>query len=423
MKKIKIITAVTFLFLGVQSFAQTIVDGKYSSTFGNVSMTTEVDKEFPNGSLIYGDYRDNGTISGYYADFQKEIKGSFFNGSSEGKFIFMLPFAMSANTLVESMNGFWGYNSDNKNSTNANDKWNITSRTGNAINIKNVTNVWSGKWNTTDGEMHLVQLGNKITGRYKGLGTVTATYNPSTRLLKGTFLNQRNSKTGYIEFYFEGNTFKGKWGWNAAMTEGNWDGTKSVKNNNELSKMPISSSASTTTAAAKQNNNGLVKYRFTFVRICNGDTYLLQRAKLYGFGGIRVYRVTNNNRVEIKSFGNKPANIFDKTEDNPYGLYCHDFPQDNVGYYREFNISQADLNNPDVDIEVEIYHHLKGKVAGSNDNYGYHKETLNIENIVLDERENFKGNFFVGKNISNGTTDKSRKKEDHSSVLVNLKQI
>ena len=420
MKNLKTILAFTVLLIGLESFAQTIVDGMYNSSFGNITMSSEVDKEFPNGSLIYGDYKESGTISGYYADFRKEIKGTFFNGSSEGKFVFIMPFAISANKPVESMDGFWGYNSDNKNSTSANDKWNITERTGNAINIKNVTNVWSGKWNTTDGDMHLVQVGNKITGRYKGIGTVTAIYNPSTRLLKGTFLNQNNNKKGYIEFYFEGNSFKGNWGWNANMTEGNWDGTKYIKNNKELSKMVVTSSQSATNTT--QNNNGQIKYQFTFCRIFGGETNVLRNAELYGFGGIRVYRVTNTERVEVKSFGNKPAKVFDRTENNPYSKSRYDFPLNNVEFQREFIINKADLNNPNVDIEIEVYHHLKGKIVGSNYNYGYHKEILNIENITLETREVVKDIFFVGKNYSNGDYLEDSPYKGSSTLLITLKK-
>lgn len=420
MKKIKFVLVITILFVGLQTFSQSIVDGKYNSTFGPLSMTTEFDKEFPNGSIIYGDYRENGTISGYYADFQKEIKGTFFNGSSEGKYIFLLPFTISANKPIDAMNGFWGYNSVNKNSTNSGDQWNITSKTGTSIDIKNVTNVWSGTWNTTDGDMHLVQIGKNITGRYKGVGTVTAVYNPSTRILKGTFLNQNINKTGYIEFYFEGNAFKGKWGWTSAMTEGNWDGTKYIKNNKELSKMIVASNPSATNTS--QNSNAQIKYQFTFCRIFDGETAGMRNAELYGFGGIRLYRVTNAERVEIKSFGNKPSKVFDRTENNPYSAGRYDFPANNVEFQREFFISKADLNNPNVDIEVEVYHHLKGKVIGSNYNYGYHKEILNIENITIETREVVKDIFFVGKNYSNGKWLEFNSNLDCSTLAIILKK-
>jgi hypothetical protein len=311
MKNLKNILAVTILFIGCQGFAQSIVDGKYSTTFGNISMTTEFDKEFPNGSLIYGDYKDAGTISGYYADFKKEIQGTFFNGSSEGKYIFMMPFALGANQPVSTMNGFWGYNSNNKNSTNSGDKWNITSKTGSNLSIKNETNVWSGKWNTTDGAMHLVQVGNKISGRYKGLGTVTAVYNPSTRLLKGTFLNQNNNKTGYLEFYFEGNTFKGKWGWTTAMTSGNWDGTKEVKNNKEFSKFATSTTNNSNQTTKTSPNNNLTKaddvvFETQLDYLSGG-----YKDNIYGIGWIRLY-IKNKFTNQLELVQPYQSNYLDK---------------------------------------------------------------------------------------------------------------
>ena len=386
MENFKRILAFTILLIGLESFAQTIVDGIYSTTFGNITMSSEVDKEFPNGSLIYGDYKESGTISGYYADFRKEIKGTFFNGSSEGKFIFMMPFAISANKPVESMNGFWGYNSDNKNSTSANDKWNITARTGNAINIKNVTNVWSGKWKTTDGDMHLVQVGNKISGRYKGIGTVSATYNPSTRLLTGTFSNEKISKTGFIKFYFEGNTFKGEWGWTPSMTEGNWDGTKDLKNNKELSKKPTASTntASSQSSTANQNANvtssGTTKFTVKAVSLdaSGGDNY--------GFFGCKLFKVTASGRELINSFGKKPSDFFNSTEKEASKLLNakHKF-SNSAQYFREFILENSDLSNSTIKFELEIYTHMKSKSIGSNINYGYKKEILRLDQISFDQ--------------------------------------
>ena len=423
MKNLKRILAFTVLLIGLESFAQTIVDGIYSTTFGNITMSTEVDKEFPNGSLIYGDYKGSGTISGYYADFRKEIKGTFFNGSSEGKFIFMMPFAIAANKPVESMNGFWGYSSDNKNSTSANDKWNITERTGNAINIKNVTNVWSGKWNTTDGDMHLVQVGNKITGRYKGIGTVSATYNPSTRLLTGTFSNEKIRKTGFIKFYFEGNTFKGEWGWTPSMTEGNWDGTKDLKNNKELSKKPTTTTSSSQNAIVDNQKNttsdpdNTIKMtqqglrsnapasstktiKISLIKIVKGNNLIYRLEELYGFAGVQVFKVTNSGSVLIKSFGNKPDYFFNLTESNPlpgnlFGKYS--FPNQ-PNYVREFQVSQADWNDPNVRFEVRLWHHIKGKIVGPNRDYNKYSETFDLNTMKLDRD----GKIWVGNDYKNG---------------------
>jgi hypothetical protein len=422
----KIILVFILSILG-KANAQSIVDGKYNSTFGNISMTTEFDKEFPNGSLIYGDYRENGTISGYYADFQKEIKGTFFNGSSEGKYIFILPFTLSANKPISAMNGFWGYNSDNKNDTNPSNQWNITAKIGTPIDIKNVTNVWSGTWNTTDGKMHLVQVGKNITGRYKGVGTVEATYNPSTRILKGTFTNNNFNKTGYIEFYFEGNTFKGKWGWTTAMTEGNWDGTKDIKNNKELSKAVSSNTTSTTsssqtsTAENQSNTNKDVDnnvksikqglrntynantnrtVKVSLLKIIRGNNFTTRLEELYGFAGIEVYKVTNSGSQLLKSFGNKDQYFFNTTENsafpgNIFGI--HTF-SNQPNYVREYQISVADWNNPNVRFEVRLWHHIKGKIYGPNRDYEKYSETYNLNTIGVDRNNK----IWVGKDYKNG---------------------
>ena len=386
MKNLKSILAILILFIGLQSTAQSLVDGKYSSTFGNISMTTEYDKEFPNGSIIYGDYKESGTISGSYANFEKEIKGTFFNGSSEGKYIFILPFALSANKPISNMNGFWGYTSDNKNDTNTANHWNITAKTGSSVAIKNETNVWSGKWNTTDGDMHLVQVGNKITGIYKGIGTVSATYNPSTRLLTGTFSNEKIRKTGFIKFYFEGNTFKGEWGWTPSMTEGNWDGTKDLKNNKELSKKPTASTntASSQSSSANQNANvtssGTTKFTVKAVSLdaSGGDNY--------GFFGCKLFKVTASGRELINSFGKKPSDFFNSTEKEASKLLNakHKF-SNSAQYFREFILENSDLSNSTIKFELEIYTHMKSKSIGSNINYGYKKEILRLDQISFDQ--------------------------------------
>lgn len=418
-----LILTITFLFIGITTFSQSLVDGKYNTTFGSISMTTEFDKEFPNGSIVYGDYKENGTITGYYADFQKEIKGTFFNGASEGKYIFLMPFTLAANQPISKMNGFWGYNSDNKNSSNSSDQWNINSKTGQSYDIKNVTNVWSGKWNTTDGAMHLVQVGKNITGRYKGVGTVTATYNPSTRLLKGTFTNNNFNKTGYIEFYFEGNTFKGKWGWTTAMTEGNWDGTKDIKNNKELSKAATTSTSTsqTTTSTNQQNTNSDVDnnvrsikqglrsnnqvttsktIKVSLLKIIRGNNFTTRLEELYGFVGIQVFKVTNSGSQLMKSFGDKDQYFFNTTENNafPGNLFgIHSF-SNQPNYVREFEISEADWNDPNVRFEIRLWHHIKGKIYGPNRDYAKYSETYNLNTIGVDRNNK----IWVGKDYQNG---------------------
>ncbi len=424
MKNLKTIVALLLLCIGSISNAQYSADGNFTTTFGNITMTTEYNTEFPNGTLIYGDYRENGTISGYYTDYYREIEGTFFNGSSEGKYMFIIPFKNVTTQQFEALDGFWGYTSVNRKSTNVDEQWNIKSRIGKKSDVKNVTNVWSGTWNTTDGDMHLVQVGNKVTGRYKGLGTVTAIYNPSTRLLKGTFLNQNNNKTGYIEFYFEGNTFKGKWGWNAAMTEGNWDGIKSVKNNKELSKKATTSTSKTNNSNTVNTSDKMVKYRIYLSKIAVPYIPIVitdisnPLLNLYGFAGVRFWRVTSSGRTEIKSFGNKASNFFDKDENHAFidkreAVILPYVP----AYYRDFEFLESDINNPNIDIEVELWHHLKGKLPGKNSDHGKTRQTITLERLL--EVQKVKNEIFIGSSCSNGILH-----SDHQSYakLTLLKQ-
>jgi hypothetical protein len=421
------ISTLLLLFIGLQNSAQSMSDGVYSTNFGTINLTFEVGNEYPNGGMVYGDYKNNGTITGSTFNNGKEIAGSFHNAAAEGKFIFFAPSGKQHffDSGITSFNGNWGYGTDNKYSTNPDFIWKATNKTAGKEAIKNVTNVWSGKWNTTDGNLILQQVGNKVTGTYKGIGTVNATYTPQTRKLKGTFYNNNTKKTGHFEFNFEGNSFKGKWGWTSAMTDGVWNGTKNVKNNKTIVAAQSTTNTQTTglTTTTNTATTKEVKYRISLVQATSGLYQSTRNPELYGFVSIQVYRVTNGNRQEIKSFGNKSPYFFNTTEDNAFPKPIHDFPSNSVAYYRDFIISTDDLNNSDVDIEIEITQHLKGKVIGSNYDYGKDKEILNLETIQLDQRENFKNNFIVGKNYANGQFIETRNYEKNSSVILNLKKL
>jgi hypothetical protein len=389
----KIILVFILSVLGKANAQSPNSDGVYSTTYGKVTLTTEYGSEFPGGfGITYGDYKDKGTITGSVGGStnSQELTGTFYNGAAEGKFIFLPKnkdlFKNTFSAEITGFTGFWGYNSDNKYSSNPNDKWDGTRTQKGVQVIQNVTNVWSGKWNTTDGAMYLMQIGNKITGTYKGVGTIEANYNPATRLLKGTFKNNNFNKTGYLEFYFEGNTFKGKWGWTTAMNEGNWDGTKDIKNNKELSKAATSSS-SQTTATTTQNTNSsnqqntnkdvdnTVKsikqglrntynantnrtVKVSLLKIIRGNNFTTRLEELYGFVGIEVYKVTNSGSQLLKSFGNKDQYFFNTTENSafPGNLFgIHSF-SNQPSYEREFQISAADWNNPNIRFEVRLWH-------------------------------------------------------------------
>jgi len=365
----KIITLLLWT-IGIQTFAQSLSDGVYSTNFGTINLTFEQGFEYPNGGIVYGDYKGIGTITGSTTNAGKEIVGSFHNGASEGKFIFFSPTGKQHffDSGITSFNGNWGYGTDNKYSTNPDHIWKATSKTAGKDAIKNVTNIWSGKWNTTQGYIILQQVGNKVTGKYHDVGTIEATYNPSTKKLTGTFTNK--GQKGHLEYTFEGNSFKGKWGWTTAMTGGNWNGDKHVKNNKPL---PVASATTTT-------NSGTTKFTVSAVNIETSND------NIYGFWGFKLFKVTASGRQQVQNFGNKPSDVYNQTENGSKVIKSKSYTFPNSPeFFREFIIPNADLTNSEIKYELEVYVHAKNKRVGSNVDYGMKKETYRLDTIEFNK--------------------------------------
>jgi len=372
MKKIVLIFALVFSF---NSNAQSFSDGVYNTNYGTINLTFEQGFEYPNGGIVYGDYKGIGTITGSTANVGKEIVGNFHNGAAEGKFIFFSPSGKQHffDSGITSFNGNWGYGTDNKYSTNPDFIWKVTSKAGGSDAVKNVTNVWSGKWNTTQGYIILQQVGNKVTGKYHDVGNIEATYNPSTKKLTGTFTN--NGKKGYLEYSFEGNSFKGKWGWTSALSGGNWDGDKHVKNNKV-----IVTSTTSTNALTTQSNTATTKYIVSAISILTGES------NIYGFWGFKLFKVTQDGRVQVPNFGNKSSDVYNETENSSKIIKSssYNFPN-SPEFFREFIIPNTDINNPNIKYELEVYVHSKNKVLGTNTNYGYQKQIYRLDNIEFNK--------------------------------------
>ncbi|VXB34255.1 exported hypothetical protein [Flavobacterium sp. 9AF] len=306
MKKIILIIALVLSL--ISNAQQTFIDGVYNTNYGTINLTVELGIEYPNGGMIYGDYKGIGTITGISSNKAKEIVGSFHNGAAEGKFVFFCPFGKLHffEGGISSFDGNWGYATDNKYSTNPDYIWKVTSKVAGSDAIKNVTNVWSGKWNTTQGYIILQQVGNKVTGKYHDVGNIDATYNPTTKKLTGTFTN--NGNKGYLEYSFEGNSFKGKWGWTTALTGGNWDGTKHVKNNKVIANSSSSNTFNNLTASPASN----LKKANDVTYECQLDYLINDPSKdIYGIGWIRFY-IKNKNTNELQMIQPYMAKYLDK---------------------------------------------------------------------------------------------------------------
>lgn len=127
---------------------------------------------------------------------------------------------------------------------------------------------------------------------------------------------------------------------------------------------------------------------------------VVRKPGIYGFSGVEVYKVTNNNRSLVTSFGNKSVYFFNTTEDKAFpgikDIY-YNLPK-TPNYLREFRIPLADWNNTNIKYEVRFWHHLKGKILGSNLNFGKHSETLDLRELITIKKTKL---LKVGKSYGN----------------------
>jgi hypothetical protein len=209
------------------------------------------------------------------------------------------------------------------------------------------------------------------------VGNIDAIYNPSTKKLKGTFTN--NGSTGHLEFSFEGNSFKGKWGWTTALTGGDWNGDKHVKNNKVITTTTTPSTSSSSTAATS-TNSGSTKFTVSALKISTSND------NIYGFWGFKLFKVTASGREQVQNFGNKPSDVFNQTENGSKVIKSKSYTFPNSPeFFREFIIPNADLNNPNIKYELEVYIHAKNRRIGSNINFGMVKEIYRLDNIEFNK--------------------------------------
>ncbi len=75
---------------------------------------------------------------------------------------------------------------------------------------------WTGSWDTTYGQLRLIEDGDRVYGDYADLGTIKAYLNrPCGEYLRGTF-ERKDGRWGYIEFVATGDLgsrFSGRWTW------------------------------------------------------------------------------------------------------------------------------------------------------------------------------------------------------------------
>jgi len=166
-----------------------------------------------NGSHITGTYkhrngRIEGTLNGH------TVTGMWYQDNGKGKFVFEF------NADYSGFTGKWGYNDATPNS-----QWNGT-RIGGVqpppqFTVETILGIYHSDFN----ELTMARKGNQVTGTYKHRnGRVEGTINGYT--VTGMWY-QDNGKGKFIfEFNADFSKFTGKWGYNDAEPNSQWNGTR-----------------------------------------------------------------------------------------------------------------------------------------------------------------------------------------------------
>lgn len=383
---------VTSIILLIVATTQAQWEGTFTTKFGTVKLVQEQGSH-NNGfeTLVYGDYGQNGTIIGTSQNNGRELHGSFHNGSQSGKFVWIKSGLGSNPVTINPFTGNWGYGTQNNlHSSNPDHAW-----TGNRTTTSKpndlVNNLWSGKWNTNFGELILEQVGTKVNGKYfhgNKVSIIDANFNKYSKILVGTFTE--NNKKGYFQFNLngDGNSFSGKWGWTSLMNESSpWNGTKIVKTNKATGTTTTNTTQTNTattqnTATTTQNNTNTAtsqqtKVKVWFKQLSSSD------GDVYGIWGVKLFKVTQNSRVIVNSFGNKNDVVynFNRNSSRVIKAKSHQF-SNSPDNFREYIISNAELNNPNIKFEIEIIAHPKSKkTVGSDLDYGRQKKVIELKNL------------------------------------------
>jgi len=221
MKTRLLYTLIAFL-LSTNIYAQW--EGTWNTSFGEVRLIQIGDK-------VYGDYKDVGSIEGTVNG--SILTGTYTNlktsGSKKGK----IQWTYTNNAFI----GKWG--DLNKAPTN---DWTGTKRNGikptlisdigSKVNETTEEVNWTGTWDTSSGEVRLVQIGDKVYGDYKNVGVIEGKI--SGTLLRGHFTN--NNKKGTLLWALRGDSsFEGKWGREYNSPTINWTGNRKSTNKPKLS--------------------------------------------------------------------------------------------------------------------------------------------------------------------------------------------
>ena len=86
---------------------------------------------------------------------------------------------------------------------------------------------WQGAWNTTYGQIRLVEDGDYVYGDYGSIGTIEGVLVQNRQILRAIFTRKDDGSKGYVEWILsgdDGNRISGYWNWTSAAFP-SWDGS------------------------------------------------------------------------------------------------------------------------------------------------------------------------------------------------------
>jgi|GEM_PF-2591137 len=356
----KLIIGTVLMLLSISTYAQW--QGTYSTSFGEVRLVQLNDK-------VYGDYKDVGSIKGTVKNGGRLI-GTFTNGKKKGNFIWV--------RYGNIFTGEWAWGTSTPSG-----KWDGTHKSKTRPKLTSATDgkpksststakSWVGTWNSSYGELRLLEKDGKVYGDYKNVGYIEANRKGNT--IEGIYTN--GSGRGFIKFTRTGNTFKGKWGdrKNQNMSDPNyldkhWNGS-------------IKSPAKPIVKNAIKNKieSYAGRYRITVTRIScflDDDKLSIDRGELYGTIGVRLKGKGRSSNVEIKAMNGKKPRIWDVSASNPINVFR--YPKD-IDVMREF-IVQGELANKNLMVNIQAK--LSDADVLSDDSFPWKQRNLYVKDMVF----------------------------------------
>ena len=287
---------------------------------------------------------------------------------------------------------------------------------------------WQGAWNTTYGQIRLVEDGDYVYGDYGNIGTIEGVLVNGKQVLRAVFTRRDTKQTGYVEWVQsgdDGNRITGRWNWTSApvpdwqeeASGGLWRGDRTddgippiiqfgprrsrgqflasagsayrnwirpapnTSRAGAIAAPPAKSGDSPTVAPSTPSLIGrfpvLANYPANFApryfdvrltRMLVGEEVFTE---LYGLVGIYAYCETPTESYPLKPFGGLPNRVFDVARENASRVVIYDFQPAQAT--RRFALDERCLAGPDNRIAIQVQSNMKEKdnIPRFDEKWGY----------------------------------------------------